>query len=320
MKTLRYNGASVSMNTSNSIRIVLFSLLLVLTGGCALPGVSTPPTPYPVEYFPTVVALTGQAAMATMFAGTPSAIPIQPSDTPTPTQTPIPPTLVPTDTPTAPPSARSAQIQIQAPGPMSKVTSPLQLRMLVVSGGSNLVQVDLQGEDGRLLARKLERVPTQIGGYYVSLKIPFEVRAAAELGRVTVSTKDAQGRLQSLAAEHVLLLSVGEAEITPAGDQSERVVLYTPKNKDLATGGILNVEGRFLPFNDQPVILELLDPEGKTVGLRVLDFAGTEEQNIATTIPYKTAEPIEARLIIRQDDERMEGLMYCYSQVVTLLP
>jgi hypothetical protein len=258
--------------------------------------------------------------MATSLASTPSAVPVQPSATFTPTETSIPPTLAPTETATESPSARSAQIQIQSPGPMSKVISPMHVRMLVVSGDSKLVQIDLQGEDGRLLARKLERVPTQIGGYYVSIKIPFEIRAAAELGRVTISTKDSHGRLQSLAAEHVLLLSVGEAEIAPAGDQAERVVLYTPKNRDLATGGILHVEGRYLPFNNQPVVLELLDIEGKTVGLRILEFAGTDEQTFATTIPYKTTETVEARLVIRQDDVRLPGLMYWYSLEVTLLP
>ncbi len=93
---------------------------------------------------------------------------------------------------------------------MSKVTSPVKLRMQIVSGSSELVQVDLQGEDGRLLARKLERVPSWPGGYYVSLKLPFEIRAAAEVGRITISTKDDAGRLQSQLAMRVLLLSVGE--------------------------------------------------------------------------------------------------------------
>jgi hypothetical protein len=305
---------------TTALRSLSLLALIGLLSACAMPGVDTGPTPYPVEYFPTVVALTGQAAMATNLAGTPSETPLQPSLTPTTTETPIPPTLAPTHTPTPPPSARGAKIQIQAPGPMSKVISPLHIRMQVESGGSELVQVDLQGEDGRLLARKLERVPYQLGGYYVSLKIPFEIRAAAELGRVTVSTKDAQGRLRSLEAEHIILLSVGEAEIAPVGEQAERVVFYTPKRKETVSGGVLRVEGRYLPFNDQPVVLELLDPEGNTVGLRVLDLEGSEEQLFSTTIPYKSSEPFEAILVFRQDDVRIAGLMYWHSQVVTLFP
>jgi hypothetical protein len=308
------------MKLDTLLRILLIAMQLALLGACAFPDVNAAPTPFPAEYFPTVVALTGQAAMATSLAGIPSEVPTLPSATPTATETPIPPTLAPTETPTATPSGHSAQIQIQSPGPMSKVTSPLQLRMLVVSGGSKLVQIDLQGEDGRLLARTLKRVPTDIGGYYVSLKLPFEVRAAAELGRLTVSTKDTQGRLQSLGAEHVLLLSVGTAEIAPTGDLPERVVVYSPKNNTVATGGAVYIEGRYTPLNEQPVVLELLNEEGDTIGLRVLDLVGVQEQDFTTSIPYKLTETTEARLVIRQDDDRIPGLMYWYSQLVTLIP
>ena len=204
---------------------------------------------------------------------------------------------------------------------MSKVTSPMSLRMQVVSGGSELIQVDLQGEDGRLLARKLERVPSWPGGYYVSLKIPFEVRAAAEVGRITISTKDDFGRVQAQLGMRVLMLSIGNEEITPEGDSSERAVFYTPPREDaIATDGVVTVEGRFLPFNDQPVILELLDQEGRAVGLRVLDFDGTDEQIFSTTLPYKISEPTQAQLALHQDDDRLDGYIYLYSQEILLTP
>jgi len=238
--------------------------------------------------------------------------------TPTPTDTPTP---IPTDTPTPSPYAPIAQIRIQSPGPMAKVPSPLNLRMQVVSGASELVQIDLQGEDGRLLARNLERAKSWPAGYIIALKIPFEVRAAAEVGRITVSTKDEAGRVQALLAMRVLLLSIGSDEIAPEGEPSERVVFYSPPAKDaIALDGVVNVEGRFLPFNDQPVVLELLDPEGKTVGLRVLDFIGIDEQLFTTTIPYKVTEPTQSLLVLRQDDERLEGLIYLYSQEIMLNP
>ena len=204
---------------------------------------------------------------------------------------------------------------------MSKVTSPVSLRMQVVSGSSELVQIDLQGEDGRLLARNLERVPTWPGGYYVTLKIPFEIRTAAEVGLITISTKDDSGQIQSQLGMRVLLLSIGEDEITPEGDPSERTVFYEPPKKDaVAQDGVLNVDGRFLPFNDQPVVLELIDSEGRTLGLRLLDFDGTGEQLFRTTIPYKVSEPTLARLFLRQKDDRLDGYIYIYSQEVTLNP
>jgi len=309
------------MKRINLTHIILIASLLGLLPACAPPAAASGPTPFPPEYFPTVVVLTGQAAMATNLAGTPSAVPTEtqvPSETPTPTDTLTP---APTDTLTPSPSAPSSQIRIESPGPMSKVTSPISLRMQVVSGSSELVQVDLQGEDGRLLARKLERVPSWPGGYYVSLKLPFEVLAAAEVGRIMISTKDDFGRVQSQLGMRVLLLSIGADEITPEGDPSERAVFYAPPRKDaVAQDGVVDVEGRFLPFNDQPVILELLNQEGRTIGLRLLDFTGTGEQLFSTTIPYKVTEPTQARLVLHQDDERLVGLIYVYSQEILLNP
>lgn len=302
--------------------LFLLASLLGLLSGCVLPGVDSAPTAYPADYFPTVVVMTGRAAMATNLAGTPSATPTEtlpPTLTPTPTDTFTP---IPTDTPTPSPSAPIAQIQIHSPGPMSKVTSPMLLRMQIVSGRSELVQIDLQGEDGRLLARNLERVKRWPGGYIVSLKIPFEVRAVAEVGRITISTKDEVGRVQAQLGMRVLLLSVGTDEITPEGDSSERAVFYTPSKKDaVALDGVLAVNGRFLPYNDQQVVLELIDVDGKTVGLRVLDdFIGTEEQLFSTTIPYKVTDPTRTRLVLRQDDDRLAGLIYLYSQEILLHP
>ena len=302
-------------------QLILLASLLGLLSACAPSAAASGPTAFPPEYFPTVVVLTGRAAMATNLAGTPSVTPTEtlaPTETPTPTDTPTP---IPTDTPTPSPSAPIAQIRIQSPGPMSKVTSPISLRMQVVSGGSELVQIDLQGEDGRLLARKLERVPSWPGGYYVNLNIPFEIHTAAEVGRITISTKDDYGRLQSQLGMRVLLLSIGTDEITPEGDSSERVVFYTPRRKDaIAQDGVVTAEGRVRPFNNQPVILELVDQEGRTVGLRLLPIVGTDIQNFSVTVPYKVAEPTQARLVLKQDDDRLDGLIYLYSQEITLDP
>ena len=98
-------------------------------------------------------------------------------------------------------------------------------------------------------------------------------------------------------------------------------MFYAPPRKEaVAQDGVVNVDGRFLPFNDQPVILELLDQEGRTVGLRVLDFSGTAEQLFTTTIPYKVSEPTLARLVLKQEDERLDGLIYLYSQEILLNP
>lgn len=300
--------------------ILLLASLSGLLAGCANPAAGSPPTPYPPDYLPTVVALTGQAIAV---AETATALAAPPTETPTPpppTETPIPPTPLPTVTATLPPASPLMQMRIEAPGPMSKVVSPLELRMNVIAGESDLVQISLYGEDGRLLYNKLEKVLRRLSGIYVTLKMPFEVRAAAEVGRLTISTKDKQGRIQSLASVHVLLLSVGSDETTPPPDPTERFVVYKPLDRDSVSGGTLIVDGKIWPFNNQPVILELVKADGSVAGLRVLTFDSLDPQPFTTTIPYKVSEPTAVRLIVRQDDDRIAGLFYLYSQEVLLNP
>jgi hypothetical protein len=301
-----------------TLRKILLASLSGLLAGCTLLGADPIPTPYPTDYLPTVIALTGEAALATASALTPTP---PPTFTPEPTQTPIPPTPLPSETPTPAPGVPLAQIQFLAPGPLSKIASPLNLQAKVVAGESEVVQVSLLGEDGRLLARTIQRLPRRPSGVYLPLKIPFEIRAAAEAGLVQISSLDKHGRIQALNSLNLILLSVGESVINPAGNVIyERVVLYTPEENANITGGQLQVTGRFWPFNDQPFFLELILPDGQVAGTRVLTLKGLDPQEFSTTIPYKVSESTPAFLTIRQMDARLNLPLYVYTRPVTLNP
>ncbi len=63
-----------------------------------------------------------------------------------------------------------------------------------------------------------------------------------------------------------------------------------------------------------------MGPDGESLGLRILTVDQLNPQLFETTIPYKISEPTLARLTIRQDDDRMDGLFYVYSQEVMLNP
>jgi len=303
--------------------LFILASLLGLIAGCA-PQTSSPvPTPYPPEYLPTVVALTAEAivqssndsATSTALASFPTEMP---TETPEPTLTFTP---APTYTPTAIPEHDLVAIEIQAPGPMSKMVSPINLRMNVIAGDSKRVQIDLYGEDGRLLARTVKRnVPTSTDGILQTAKITFEIPAAAELGRLTISTFDKAGRITALNSVRLLLLSSGSNEINPAGNPSEPVGVVEPLLKDEISGGVLTVRGDVWPFSLQPVIMELIDPNGKSIGLRILTVETISPQKFDTTIPYKISKPTIARLTIHQNDDRIPGLFYVYSQEVLLNP
>lgn len=293
--------------------IVSFSGLLA---GCALPGAAAAPTPYPADYLPTVIYQTAQAINATELAS------VTPSVVPTETSTPIPPTPEATITPTPLPGVPLSAIQIFAPGPESRVASPLEVRTLAVAGASKRVEIDLYGEDGRLLARTLKLVSGYPGGDNLFVKIPFEIRAAAETGLIQVSTRDARGRMQSLSSVRVLLLSDGVSQINPAGNAVyERLVLYDLPPRTRISGGVVSLKGRFTPYNRQPLVFELVADDGKSLGTRLVTVDNKDaQQTFDTTVPYKVDKLTEARLFVQQADNVLDGPVYVYSQELVLNP
>ncbi len=245
---------------------------------------------------------------------------LPPTLTATPTLTP---TLTPTVTltPTPGPVAPLPAIRILSPGPMSKVISPIVLKSYVRPGARDQFQVELLGEDGRLLAREILRRESFLNeGAYINIDIPFETRAAAERGRLQISTQDEFGRPLETTSVHLLLLSVGTNDINIGDNEYARSSFFYPQPEDEVYGGTLPVIGEMQPFNDNPVILELVSEEGKTLGLRTINMIAGERDIFETTIPYDVEEATSARLTIRQADKGFTGVVYLHSQIVILNP
>lgn len=307
------------------LRIIILASFLGLLAACSQPAESVP-TLLPVDSLSTVIALTGQAILATSNALTQT---VPPTETPIPTKTPEPSTPFPTITPTFEAGfTEYAQIHILSPGPMSSVVSPIKLQVMLVSGESEIVQFDLLGEDGRLLQRVLKPVQHFPKGTFRGVDLTFEIRAVSEAGYIRISTKDKSGRIQALSTMPVLLYSIGSNQLNPVGNMIyERVMVEGLKDGDDVFGGVLNLKGRFWPFNDQPVFVELLLPNGESVSSRVLTFNDIDPESFETTLPYKVTEPTLARLTFRQDnplisvpDAELNRNIYVYSMEVMLNP
>lgn len=190
------------------------------------------------------------------------------------------------------------------------------------------MRVDLLGEDGRSLYRVLEPVKRDLTGNYRSFDLDFEIRAVSEKGYIRISSKDDHGRIQALNTMPVLLYSIGANQINPLGNMIyERIMFDDLEDGDEIRGGVLNLKGSFWPFNDQPVFIELLLPDGKAISSRVLDFKGIDTEAFETTLPYKVTEPTLARLSIHQDnlefdisDPDLKKYIYLYTLEVMLYP
>lgn len=302
--------------------------MLALLSGCVqqLTPPTPTPTPYPPDYISTVIALTSHAAFATRDALTPTATA---TPLPTETPTPIPTSSGPTLTPTPEPGfTKFAELRFVSPGPMSSLTSPFDLKLLLTAGMSDRVRVDLLGEDGRLLSSDVLLVDHNYAGSYRDFEVKFEIRAVSEKGYIRLSTKDENKNLKALNIMPVLLYSVGTTQLNLPGNLIYERVSYENLKKDSKVyGGEISVKGLYWPCNDQPVFLDLVMPDGKIVATRELPFDGIEPQTFETTLPYKVTEPTIARIAIHQespiltlDDPVLKNYFYYSSIEIELNP
>ncbi len=181
--------------------------------------------------------------------------------------------------------------------------------------------LELLGEDGRLLYREVRRHQIYLtDGVYTNIKIPFETRAAAELGRLQVSTFDAFGRPIAINSVHLLLMSIGAEEINFTNTEYARASFYSPSDGSEVYGGTLYLSGEYQPFNDRPIRLELISEAGKILGARILNVEAGIRAPFETSIPYDVDEATPARLILRQADEKFEGTVFLHSELLVLYP
>lgn len=324
-------------------------LLVAFLAACTPTTLEPLPTALPDDYLPTAIALTIQADMPQLgrtptlqpeiadhtnlpASATPSATPA-PSDTASPTPSPefsATPGRLPSRTPSPTPTLGipDAAIQILAPGPSSRLVSPLRLNTYLKPGLDGRVQIDLLGEDGRLLLRKGYTYLPEVKRTYLTEDLLFEIRQVGEVARLQISTFDTFDRLLAFNSVDVVLLSFGENDINPAGSLLERVLIIEPLPNKLIQGGTLVVSGQVHPGSSQPLLIELTTARGQVVGYRQAGVPSGDADTIAgdyssfrTEIPYAVSEPTWVRLSVRMvSDGPISGLIYLTSQEILLSP
>jgi hypothetical protein len=301
LQPFQQNQARLSL-LAPSVLMPAIMALFGLLSACSNPPTSKLPTAMSSEYLPTAIALTLEARGVKMI--TPTSLLLTPSivtlpasfiplntstqpntDTPSPTLTktpfvtsPLPLSTLPlltinsltSPTSTPFPTIPDARIQILGIGDLSLITSPIEITTRLSSRVGKVARIDLYGEDGRLLARYL-RVFTTIPWTKAvfSTQLTFEVRAAAEVGRLVVSVEDSFGRIIDVNSVNLILLSQGITELTPPTALSAKIVILDPQPKTLIQGGTLYVSGLVLPGSDQTLKVVLLDPQGRLLGQRI---------------------------------------------------
>jgi len=325
------------MNT-RSLYLILLSIVLGLSiSGCDRFGTNAPlPTPWPTDYLPTAIALTSAArpTLPPTATVTDTETPL-PTETLEPTATPEPPTLPPLDptyfailtvtppTPTPTPELGRVAIQIDTPGEMSKLVSPIDLRGYVAPNLAGNTTIELVGEDGRTITRLTKQTESFFFQYArLSINVPYEIRSGGELARLQVRTENKNGFVTGLNSVHVLLLSLGVKEVNPSIGTLEVCLLRQPLPNATISGGEVTLAGEMRPYNNAPVIFEVTNAKGTVIGNRVIIFkpADGSYQKFSATIPYSVEQSTSGWLVVRQSDDRIPGMRYVYTQPITLAP
>ena len=236
------------------------------------------------------------------------------------------PTLTLTPTPGIP----NAAIQIASPGPLSRIVSPLELTTTLrsVPGGSFHVELwaePLQpGGEPRLLLRKVTNfIANPSPWIFLDESLEFELSRVSELAELRVLTYDPYGRPVAVASVGLILLQLGENQLTPGVDAQEPLVIFEPTPNILIQGGTLIVTGMARPLDSQPLLIELVAADGSIAGVQQLfltpDPAGGHIP-FAVEVAYNVASPTWARLTISQSGVRIPGLRLLNSLEVLLSP
>lgn len=194
------------------------------------------------------------------------------------------------------------------------------------AGEDGWVAIKLLGEDGRLIVdQRLDyrRFPNR--RFLVSPVIPFDISAAAETGRLIVSSKDQYGRFIYLSSVDLILLKAGRDVINPPAISLEPYIVRYPYANQTVEGGTLPVIGLARLVNSSPLILELIDEKNQVVGSAQVQVAAPQGDLSHTPfqvgIAYSVATETPVRLTIRQEStERIPGTVELYSMLLTLKP
>ena len=329
------------------LRVALALPGLLWLAACQSTG-SSLPRPVPTEMLPTIIAQTVQAGQPLQPRSTKTDVPtlVAPTSNATASRTPIlsrtptpqatasatdaptltataspTPTITPTATDTPRPEIPPSAIRILSPAPLSRVTSPIEVRAVLAPGAGGQFRIELLGEDGRLLARQVLKYPGE--RVNANLELAFEIPGVAETGRLQITTLDSFDRVIALSSSNIILMSVGKAEYNIASDLRERILILQPAPDDLLLGGTLTIFGKAWPNEDEPLLVELITESGGVVGQRLVSVQAEpgEDYGIFTTdIAYQITEPTAVRLTVYEDTDRIPGKTHITTMEITLNP
>jgi hypothetical protein len=224
-----------------------------------------------------------------------------------------------------PPEIPNAEIEIRNLGQLSRVASPIPINAYLKPGANYKVQIELLGEDRRLLARQIVVVPwvNRQGMAALYMKLDFEIPGTAEAGRLVISVADEFGRTTALNSVPLILISIGESDILPPANKLAPITIQLPARKTLIQGENLLVYGFARPSSDGYLMAQLIAEDGRVIGKRVTNVEaqpGSGYGSFTAEVPFFVTEPTPALLVVWEGDGSLSNIIYLASVEVLLSP
>jgi hypothetical protein len=256
----------------------------------------------------------------------------------------LPPVLVITDTPAVPPPTPVQPsevdlefIQITAPGPLSRVNSPVVVTGFSLPTFEQTVVVQITGLDGSILTLQPATLQSELGEagtFEAALTFSVEEEQPGRISVYYASPRD--GGLVHLASVPLTLLPPGtETRIEPAAPEEETIQIDVPSPVAPVSGGILTFSGFSQYFFEANLGVVLCGPGGSGAPDPI---CGTEDNRLAThfatiqseemglpgpfagEIAYSVSAETPARLVIFAASPMDGGIEHLTSVEVVLWP
>jgi len=217
----------------------------------------------------------------------------------------------------------SPSLILETPGDSSRVTSPIYISAQLQHLNGRLMRVILVDRSKNTIARQLLRLETdEVLSIDFSTNLAFEIPRDSSEGLISLAILDSYNRPVALRSAVIMLLSVGEDQITTKNQMSEWLTISQPQPGEIIGGGEVRVTGTIRPLVARPVFFELVNESGGQIGTRQLpvDSAG-ETFDFDITIPYAfITKTQEVRLTIRQRDSYYGQDIILNSMLISLTP
>jgi len=231
-----------------------------------------------------------------------------------------------TRTPFPTPIPPLAGIRITRPGLQSRLLSPFRVEAAAIPAPDGRLQLVLLGEDSRVLYNSsLRFAQTSSQQIFLQEEVFFSISGAAEAARLIIYTTDRFGRIISLSSVDLILLALGEEQITQPVSLREPLFIIRPYLNESFTNGLVSVRGLVSPVSNQPVILEIISEDNIVLFSSSLDSGPVTPERayvpFEISIPFSISTFTRARLTLRQDsDNRIAGTVSLASQTISLSP